>query len=751
MPIALLAISALQALGTPLSGGLAQSFPEDEARWIRDHVGAYIWPAHGLGDYDYSIDEQSAIAERLGLRVVRVIFEPQRWGYAGLVELAQAPEYARVFARFPTVVLTMPRWDPQEPGEFAETERAYAEFTRYLLARYRAEQKAFILGFWEGDNALMSGEPAVRWCRARHRGIQAGRAAAGPAVARVLEMVECNYDGVSPLPPDKAFTAESCMARTVIPHTAADLYSFSAWMDLPPAPYRSLPSALDALAAAAPDGAAFGARNVMLGEAGLYDPFFGPEEKPEAARGVISAARGWGAPYVIWWWLSGHDLGLVDARFYGGGRSDLWYPFWAAYHGADDPFVVDDFDEADLAPGGGLRNHLGGAHTAVSSHGAHRLQMTSETDDRGSFLRVRPLAGLAPNELAEWRTELGCFDARQYRVLQIPLRFGESPQVGLWDVHGHRHWLHWQERVTLSAFAARGIDTTRLSGIGLRLASRTGQQGIGVAGIAFARETRPMPHAVAKGHHIAAPVAGLHPEILPGGPHGSSVVRFGLQVAEESPIVQLPRLNAGGRELRLVDQAPPGSRTWIEPGGAGGFDFGAPFRSRRLADIDRCGFVRQALRWEPEYRVLMCEKPRSAGYLELAIGSAHPIRSGEFVIEGRKAGSAAWGVTVFQGDQAYEAESTGTLGWVDRELFRLPADWPPARWIRLRFWLRIDRDSPDWVWDGSISFVGARLALDGSGAEPLVCGPDLPLVYGDRESADAARLVTVLLSDAAHP
>ena len=738
-------------------------FSEDESAWIRDHVGVYVWPALDFPDYDYSIGEMADLATNLGTRIVRVIFEPRLLNQPDYIALAKTPDYQRMFARFSTIVLTMKRWNPNEPDNFASTRQEYERFASYLLQQYAHTGKTFILGFWEGDNAGMTGPAAVAWCNARHDGIARARAASAakpvaprssaadePGV-RVLEMIECNYDGVSPVPPQKSFTRESCMANTVLPHTAADLYSFSAWMDLPPTPYRHLGRAIDALAVKAPDSKTFGGHNVMLGEAGIYEQLLSPDATFEAVRGILAEARNRSVPYVILWWLSGRESGLVDAKRFGGTKSDLWHPFWAAYHGGGDTLVIDDFSEADLGPDGFLRNHLGGKEYTWSERGAERVTSSVEAWGGGGVLRLGSTRGLAAGERAGWTTELGCLDARPYKYVVVPKDGDPHQRVGLRDTTGREAWVEGGLAVPLARFAGLGLDLGRLAAL-MVLAPNYGPalDGATIFGpISFARSARvPELLGVNFERTTATVVQGLtSPQIAPDflARPENPVRRFEMRMAETSGIAFNPRLACGGQELPLVERLIPGSRAWARPGGTGGFEFAAPFRRRRLEDFERCGLQPHNLRWEPEYCVWMPTAHGEKCWLEMPFNSAHPVTGGSFVIQGHRALSAKWGVTLLQGDKPIEAKSAATFQWVERELFRLPEDWPPYQWLRLRFWMQVDRADAGWEWDSSFGLVSAQLTLDTSHAPLLKPSDNEPLVFVDRGGAEAKRLVTVQL------
>ena len=751
----------------------------DEAAWIREQVGVYIWPGFDLPGYDYTVGEQADIAAELGTRIVRVIYEPHQLGQTDFVALARTPDYGKTFGLFDTLILTMSRWDPNEPDGFARTRSDYEAFTRYLREQYAGTGKTFILGFWEGDNALMVGDAAVAWCRARHEGIGLGREG-GTSDVRVLEMIECNHDGISLVPPDKLFTQEVSMANALFPRTSADLYSFSSWEDIPPAPRRSLGSAQDYLASQAPDSDIFGARNIMLGECGVNDSFHAGQAYVDVARQVLGEARAWGTPYVVWWLLSGRECGLVDAKWYGGRKAPLFHTFWSAYHGADDALVIDDFSEADLSDGGRLLNHLGGEHEAYSTHGTGRVQLAllpehapamepgpspqPSPSGRGGGLRVMPQGEGAPGERRGWRTDLGGLDASGYDLIACSLTGAtDDALVELRDLSGRAHALAWELTLRLSRFADHGVDVSGLASAGVLLAGDTDEP-VEVQWLAFARRGAGKPGTATDFAREPPSYQGPFPPksvAVPGFPAGGEtafvlggldtarvpaegrVERFEVEAAETSEPLLGARLCSGGSELRLPYRIPPAGRAWAEPGRTGGLQFAAPSREKRFADYAARGASLSNLRWEPEYAVLMLERPKERGTIRFDIGSPYPIVGARLMLQGRKGPHTHWGVTVTAGGERYEAESVDTFGWVERERFRLPDTLPRTQWLTLEYWIEIDTDEKDWVWDGSVCSLTASLDLDASAAPSLRLSADEPGTYLDRAGEDARRLVTV--------
>ena len=90
------------------------------------------------------------------------------------------------------------------------------------------------------------------------------------------------------------------VVNRVLPRAKLDLVSYSAWDAMPGK--GDLRRALDYIAAQAPDSAAFGARNVYLGEFG-WPENDGLEKHREIVRSAVETALDWGCPWIIYWQL----------------------------------------------------------------------------------------------------------------------------------------------------------------------------------------------------------------------------------------------------------------------------------------------------------------------------------------------------------------------------------------------------------------------------------------------------------------
>jgi hypothetical protein len=100
------------------------------------------------------------------------------------------------------------------------------------------------------------------------------------------------------------------VVNKVLPQTHLDLVSYSAW-DSATEHYRDpsvLRDALDFIAANAPDSPDFGNRNVYLGEFGMPENHYSPEQIQQAIPSAVQAGLKWGCPYIVYWQLYCNEL-----------------------------------------------------------------------------------------------------------------------------------------------------------------------------------------------------------------------------------------------------------------------------------------------------------------------------------------------------------------------------------------------------------------------------------------------------------
>jgi hypothetical protein len=260
-------------------------------------------------------------------------------GIETLVELVQTPYYRKLldkpFSTFVFVVTEFcrPQWREGLDGDTAAAVEAenYA-LAAYLLTRYKNTGKTFILQNWEGDNALRAWEikdpeayrvarqGMIDWLNARQAGIERARRKFGMEGVRVAGAVE-----ITRTPAGRRPFEHPLVVDDVVPHTKADLYSFSTWGTRLPGDEKLLLAQLDHIAERAPASELYGDRNVMLGEFGAYELTYThpqnnyPAQQQGAEAGVFNeaSARGqlmasrkqleyalqWGVHYALYWEL----------------------------------------------------------------------------------------------------------------------------------------------------------------------------------------------------------------------------------------------------------------------------------------------------------------------------------------------------------------------------------------------------------------------------------------------------------------
>lgn len=333
---------------------------------LRDVIGAYhyapkytfkTWPVTDGTKRD-SLNEGADVLLQMGSRVIRVGIgangkalywytanpsfpDNSIYGLAPelrLVEMAKSVQYDTLFRKnFSTIILAIrcnmpvpnpnggekyeqfgdcgwgdtaaPLFDGVTPLELATEKAAIKNLAVHLLTTYAKSGKTFVLSTGEGDWIAREpnwGNPdfpitqaradAMRdWVNARADGVAEARAQVGQDGVQVYSSAEVN-DVTS------AGDPRITMTNTVLPQTHCDLYSYTAYGVNNDA--ALMLEQLDYVAAQAPDSAAFGSRNVFVGEyaAAENSHYAGDLVKAEREiRRMTEAAVAWGAPYVIFW------------------------------------------------------------------------------------------------------------------------------------------------------------------------------------------------------------------------------------------------------------------------------------------------------------------------------------------------------------------------------------------------------------------------------------------------------------------
>lgn len=298
-----------------------------DARPLADVLGVnHINSHYHLTDQDYLNEGADAVLE-LGSRVIKVVIRDNMERYytyncewpeiTSLVQAAELPYFKELFAKpFSTFVLMTFRpgvplhyfLDGMTPEDAARETQAYYEFTKYLLTTYQGTGKTFVFQNWEGDWVLtpppldMEKKPSpiavqgmIDWLNARQDGVEKARAEVGMDGVAVYHAAEVNLV-------EKAQLGHPTVTNDVLPHTRCDLYSYSAYdtMAHSEAKFRS---AMKYLAEKAPDSAAFGDKNIYVGEFGWPESLVSESRRIEMVRYTIDTGLELGARYLLFWAL----------------------------------------------------------------------------------------------------------------------------------------------------------------------------------------------------------------------------------------------------------------------------------------------------------------------------------------------------------------------------------------------------------------------------------------------------------------
>jgi hypothetical protein len=290
-------------------------------------VSEILGVAHAAGRYNFTeedyLNEGADLLLAMGTRVIKVFVTPDPasaypfnsdWEPLPLdaADLVSRPYFQELFAKpFSTFILVFtpalgpnPYLDGMDVNEInSEWDQAY-RLTAYLLRTYAGSGKRFVLQNWEGDHLLRAGLPPhatpdpvrvagmIDWLNARQDGVEAARREVGEDGVEVDHAIEANL--VLP-----AMEGKVTLANDVVPHTRADLYSYSSWETFRP---TKVLRALNYLRAKAPDSPRFGAENVYVGEFGASKHHAGNEKRQGRLIGQLAdAVLGWGARWAVYW------------------------------------------------------------------------------------------------------------------------------------------------------------------------------------------------------------------------------------------------------------------------------------------------------------------------------------------------------------------------------------------------------------------------------------------------------------------
>jgi hypothetical protein len=283
----LLRLPALLALFASAIAG-TQEAAAQVTKPMNQIVGVCVAPVvYRQGTSDPLADGADRL-ETLGTKVIKVWYSLDRYkiNYPApnwetvttLSGLAQTNYYRNLFDRktFKTFILEVNELNPAKwkngmtEAEKQSTYTQFYELSLYLIDRYRAEGKTFVLQNWEGDNAIsdVKSDPIavqgmIDWLNARQDGISAARNVRGVSdtvfgAAEVNKVVNSKWTHK--------------IVDTVLPKLRMDLYSYSNWETRGDS--QKLISALNYIKSKAPSSAYFGDNNIMMGECGAGEILF---------------------------------------------------------------------------------------------------------------------------------------------------------------------------------------------------------------------------------------------------------------------------------------------------------------------------------------------------------------------------------------------------------------------------------------------------------------------------------------------
>lgn len=338
-------IVGLLWLGAAWSAAAGQETRESPRPVRTVPLAERLGSAHVAGKYSFGkgdfLNEGADAILKTGMRVIKTyLYEPasnypfhSEWP-ANLrepVAIARHPYYRELFRKpFKTFLLTTystvhknaTYWrSGMSDTDAAREEEAFHALAIFLMQTYRGTGKTFVLQHWEGDWHLRgttrmdvehdasaeAAEGMARWLNARQDGVSRARREMPRSDVKVYHACELNLVVLG-------MKGRPVMVNTVVPKTRCDLYSYSAYDSIGVAAAggveqgrQSLRDALDYIAAKAPDSAAFGSRNVYVGEFGWpevpskQDPDASTEKSLRVLRATVEEAVSWGCPYIVYW------------------------------------------------------------------------------------------------------------------------------------------------------------------------------------------------------------------------------------------------------------------------------------------------------------------------------------------------------------------------------------------------------------------------------------------------------------------
>ena len=204
-----------------------------------------------------------------------------------------------------------------------QEEAEFYEFTKALLKKYEGTGKIFVLQHHEGDwhtrghtDATIPAEAGVhdrmvKWLNARQSGVTRAREELDTKEVFVYHAAEIN------MVLNSMNDGQLNMVNDVLPRTTLDLVSYSCYDTcIGPAlagDPEELRDAVKYIKKNMPDSAVFGNNNVYLGEYGIPENNYTPEQVETVMTNTVTIGLEENCPYIIYWQLYDNEISNTNA------------------------------------------------------------------------------------------------------------------------------------------------------------------------------------------------------------------------------------------------------------------------------------------------------------------------------------------------------------------------------------------------------------------------------------------------------
>ncbi|MEN8155530.1 MAG: hypothetical protein ABFS10_01145 [Bacteroidota bacterium] len=339
-----LIIFGIQACSSP---AVDEPIEDPVGRKNSEIIGSsHVIPRYYFGDED-CLNQGADVLLEMGSEVIKIwyyngietpdIMYPwnSSWptGATSLLDGLNNTHYTELFEKpFKTFVLNVASFvnsnayywkDYLSEANIEQEEGEFYEFTKALLEKYAGTGKTFILQHHEGDWHLRGHtnpdiDPApeaiarmTEWLNARQRGVTKAREEVAAQDVFVYHAAEINLVV-------KSLSGAPNMVNKVLPYTNLDLVSYSCYDACLKAAENEntvlLNQAINFIKRMMPDSEAFGNDNVYLGEYGVPENHYTPEQIEAVMKNTVETGLEEKCPYIIYWQLYCNELKNTDAK-----------------------------------------------------------------------------------------------------------------------------------------------------------------------------------------------------------------------------------------------------------------------------------------------------------------------------------------------------------------------------------------------------------------------------------------------------